>query len=124
MHVKQTPEDRLDAADRLVSGRLEDMLDWCVTPKKEERVKKEMKIQTEAPVVADQENKKPVQTRRKLKTGPSKAEIRRCARRGGVVRMSGTIYEETQNCLATFLRPILRDSVVYGMAKTHFSFTS
>ena len=45
--------------------------------------------------------------------GITKPAIRRLARRGGVKRISGTIYEETRNTLKTFLENVIRDAVVY-----------
>lgn len=40
--------------------------------------------------------------------GIRKTDIRRLARRGGVKRISGLIYEETRGCLKIFLEDILR----------------
>jgi len=45
--------------------------------------------------------------------GISKPAIRRLARRGGVKRISGFIYEETRNVLTQFLRNLIQDAVVY-----------
>lgn len=45
--------------------------------------------------------------------GITKADIRRLARRGGVGRMSGLIYEEVRGLLKTFLENTLRDALVY-----------
>lgn len=45
--------------------------------------------------------------------GISKPAIRRLARRGGVKRISGHIYEETRNVLKQFLKNLIRDAVVY-----------
>merc|ERR1712226_705714 len=45
--------------------------------------------------------------------GIAKPAIRRLARRGGVKRISGLIYEETRGVLKTFLENILRDSITY-----------
>ena len=45
--------------------------------------------------------------------GISRPAIRRLARRGGVKRISGFIYEETRNVLAQFLRNLIQDAVVY-----------
>jgi histone H4 len=45
--------------------------------------------------------------------GITKPAIRRLARRGGVKRMSGGIYESTRDCLYSFLQEIIRDAVVY-----------
>lgn len=39
--------------------------------------------------------------------------IRRLARRGGVKRISGLIYEETRGVLKVFLENVIRDSVTY-----------
>ncbi|KAG1863164.1 hypothetical protein F4604DRAFT_1882262 [Suillus subluteus] len=38
---------------------------------------------------------------------------RRLARRGGVKRISGLIYEETRGVLKIFLENVIRDSVTY-----------
>ena len=35
------------------------------------------------------------------------------AKRGGVKRISGLIYEETRNVLKTFLENVVRDAVTY-----------
>ena len=43
----------------------------------------------------------------------SRSAIRRLARRGGVVRVSGGIYEESRGILLFFLENVLRDAVVY-----------
>ncbi|GLC73718.1 Histone H4 [Pleodorina starrii] len=45
--------------------------------------------------------------------GVTKPAIRRLARRGGVKRISGLIYEEVRTVLKTFLENIIRDSVTY-----------
>merc|ERR1719166_123996 len=45
--------------------------------------------------------------------GITKPAIRRLARRGGVKRISGLIYEETRAVLKTFLENVLRDSITY-----------
>jgi len=39
--------------------------------------------------------------------------IRRLARRGGVKRISGTIYEETRSVLKLFLEGLIRDAITY-----------
>lgn len=43
----------------------------------------------------------------------SKPEIVRLARRGGVKRMSGIVYEEMRDVLRKFLENLLRDTVAY-----------
>merc|ERR1711865_861610 len=43
----------------------------------------------------------------------TKPAIRRLARRGGVKRISGLIYEETRGVLKVFLENVLRDSITY-----------
>ena len=43
----------------------------------------------------------------------TKPAIRRLARRGGVKRISGMMYEETRGVLKTFLENVVRDSVTY-----------
>merc|ERR1711942_662 len=45
--------------------------------------------------------------------GITKPAIRRLARRGGVKRISGLIYEETRVVLKQFLENVLRDTVTY-----------
>ena len=45
--------------------------------------------------------------------GITKPAIRRLARRGGVKRISGLIYEETRNVLKLFLENVIRDSLSY-----------
>jgi histone H4 len=45
--------------------------------------------------------------------GITKPAIRRLARRGGVKRISGLIYEETRNVLKVFLEHVIRDAVTY-----------
>ena len=45
--------------------------------------------------------------------GITKPAIRRLARRAGVKRISGFIYEETRGVLRAFLENIIRDAVVY-----------
>jgi histone H4 len=44
--------------------------------------------------------------------GNSKPAIRRLARRGGVKRISGLIYEETRGVLKSFLKNLIRDTVM------------
>ena len=54
--------------------------------------------------------------RRKLKEniqGITKPAIRRLARRGGVKRISGLIYEETRGVLKVFLVKIYVDYIFY-----------
>ena len=43
----------------------------------------------------------------------TKPAIRRLARRGGVKRISGMMYEETRGVLKQFLENVVRDSVTY-----------
>ncbi|CAM6096769.1 unnamed protein product [Calypogeia fissa] len=45
--------------------------------------------------------------------GLTKPTIRRLARRGGVKRLNGLIYEETRGVLRVFLVNTIRDAVVY-----------
>ena len=45
--------------------------------------------------------------------GITKPAIRRLARRGGVKRISGLIYEETRGVLKVFLESVRRDAVTY-----------
>ena len=46
-------------------------------------------------------------------TGITKPAIRRLARRGGVKRISGLMYEETRTALRTFVHKVMNDSVTY-----------
>ena len=48
-----------------------------------------------------------------VKQGITKPAIRRLARRGGVKRISGLIYEETRGVLKVFLENVIRDAVTY-----------
>ena len=45
--------------------------------------------------------------------GISKGSIRRLARRGGVTRISGLIYDETRHVLDAFLRKAIGKAVLY-----------
>ncbi|XP_065073997.1 histone H4-like [Ochlerotatus camptorhynchus] len=45
--------------------------------------------------------------------GITKPAIRRLARRGGVKRISGLIYEKTRGVLKVFLENVIRDAVTY-----------
>jgi histone H4 len=45
--------------------------------------------------------------------GITKPAIRRMARRGGVKRISGLIYEESRTVLKNFLENVVRDAVTY-----------
>ena len=45
--------------------------------------------------------------------GITKPAIRRLARRGGVKRISGLIYEEVRAVLKSFLESVIRDAVTY-----------
>jgi histone H4 len=45
--------------------------------------------------------------------GITKPAIRRIARRGGVKRLSGLIYDETRGVLKVFLQNVIRDSITY-----------
>lgn len=48
--------------------------------------------------------------------GISKPAIRRLARRGGVQRISSSIYEEARGALHTFLQDVIRDTISYTEA--------
>jgi histone H4 len=45
--------------------------------------------------------------------GITKPAIRRLARRGGVKRISGSIYGEARTVLKSFLTKVIKDSVTY-----------
>ena len=45
--------------------------------------------------------------------GITKPAIRRLARRGGVKRISGLMYDESRTVLKSFLNNVVRDSVTY-----------
>jgi histone H4 len=45
--------------------------------------------------------------------GITKPAIRRLARRGGVKRLSGLMYEETREVLKSFLEGVIRDTVTF-----------
>ena len=46
-------------------------------------------------------------------SGITKPAIRRLARRGGVKRISGNIYDETRSVIKTFLESVVKDAVTY-----------
>lgn len=46
-------------------------------------------------------------------SGITKPAIRRLARRGGVRRISGLVYEETRSVLREFLSNVVRDAITY-----------
>lgn len=50
---------------------------------------------------------------RPLIEGITKPAIRRLARRGGVKRISFTIYKEIREVLQSFLRSVVRDAITY-----------
>lgn len=45
--------------------------------------------------------------------GVTKKAIRHLARRGGVKRISGHIYEETRTVLISFLKAVMHDALTY-----------
>lgn len=45
--------------------------------------------------------------------GITKPSIRRLARRGGVKRISGLVYQETRCVLMVFLKGVIHDAVAY-----------
>ncbi len=45
--------------------------------------------------------------------GITKPAIRRLARRGGVKRISGLIYDETREVLSKFVKSVIQDSIIY-----------
>jgi len=45
--------------------------------------------------------------------GITKPAIRRLARRGGVKRISGLVYDETRSVLKQFLEKVIQDAVIY-----------
>lgn len=45
--------------------------------------------------------------------GITKPALRRLARRGGVKRISGLVYEETRGVLKVFLENVVRDAIIY-----------
>ena len=46
-------------------------------------------------------------------TGITKPAIRRLARRGGVKRISGLVYEEVRGVLKIWLEKVIRDAITY-----------
>jgi histone H4 len=46
--------------------------------------------------------------------GITKGDIRRLARRGGIKRINGNIYEEVRGVLKCWLEPIIRDASSYS----------
>lgn len=56
--------------------------------------------------------------------GITKPAIRRLARRGGVKRISGLVYDEVRAVLKVFLEDVIRDAYLYadsGRRKTIFT---
>lgn len=45
--------------------------------------------------------------------GITKGDIRRLARRGGIKRISGTVYDETRQAMVDRLKTILQECVIY-----------
>lgn len=45
--------------------------------------------------------------------GVTKGDIRRLARRGGIKRLSGLVYEEVRGTLVVFLKGVVQDATVY-----------
>ena len=61
-------------------------------------------------------NRRPARHRKILRDhmkGVTKPALRRLARRGGVKRISGLIYQDVQSTLRLFLEQIVRDAVTY-----------
>ena len=56
---------------------------------------------------------RPLHSSRPPARDAQKPAIRRLARRGGVKRISGLIYEETRGVLKVFLENVIRDAVTY-----------
>jgi histone H4 len=54
--------------------------------------------------------------------GITEPAIRRLARRGGVKRISGLIYEETRGVLKVFLENVIRDAVTYKYVLADMSY--
>ncbi|KAJ7815688.1 hypothetical protein B0H13DRAFT_1663934 [Mycena leptocephala] len=48
-----------------------------------------------------------------IRSGITKPALRRFARRGGVKRISGLIYEDMRGALRIFLEGVLRDAALY-----------
>lgn len=48
--------------------------------------------------------------------GITKPAIRRLARRGGVQRLSGDVYDATRSALRSFMEPIIKDAIVYSQS--------
>ncbi|XP_016842410.1 histone H4 [Nasonia vitripennis] len=58
--------------------------------------------------------KRPLKLYRNCLKGITKPDIRRLARRGGVNRISGLIYEEARAILRVFLENVIRDAAIYS----------
>ncbi len=56
--------------------------------------------------------------------GITKPAIRRLARRGGVKRISGLVYEETRGVLKIFLENVIRDSTLYTIHSRRMTVTA
>ena len=56
--------------------------------------------------------------------GITKPAIRRLARRGGVKRISGMVYDETRSVLKAFLENVISDAVTYTIHARRKTVTS
>ncbi len=56
--------------------------------------------------------------------GVTKGSIRRLARRGGIKRLSGLIYEEVRGVLRTFVEGVVRDATAYTEHSRKMTVTS
>ena len=56
--------------------------------------------------------------------GITKPAIRRLARRGGVKRISGMVYDETRSVLKAFLKNVISDAVAYTIHARRKTVTS
>ena len=56
--------------------------------------------------------------------GITNPAIRRLARRGGVKRISGLVYEETRGVLKVFLECVIRDALTYAEHNRRMTITA
>uniref|UniRef100_UPI00398E6C5B histone H1-like n=1 Tax=Pristiophorus japonicus TaxID=55135 RepID=UPI00398E6C5B len=81
-------------------------------PKSPKKVKAAKKVENPR-LKATSKSAKAKKAAHKNIQGITKPAIRRLARRGGVKRISGLIYEETRGVLKVFLENVIKDAVTY-----------
>lgn len=71
------------------------------------------KTEIEAKKLPRVAGKKPRRVREVRSTKLSHPSLRRCARRGGVKRLSGLVYDDAEDSLREYLKRVIRDAIEY-----------